>query len=177
MMELNRQIGERLRAASLTLRPGTGYGGLATAESCTGGLLADRITDIPGSSDYFRGGVVVYSNALKEALLGVCPETLLAHGAVSEPTAREMARGARMRLGADVALAVTGIAGPTGGTSEKPLGLVYIALAAGDAEWCERHIWSGDRRANKEQSVAAALTLLLHYLESQGGRGDDRIPG
>jgi PncC family amidohydrolase len=168
-MSLGRQVGERLRAAGLNRQPDTGRGGLATAESCTGGLIADRITDTPGSSDYFLGGVVAYSNALKEALLGVRHETLLAHGAVSEPTARQMAHGARQRLGADVALAVTGIAGPTGGTSEKPVGLVYLALSAPDADLCERHIWHGDRRSNKEASAAAALSLLLRYLEQRGG--------
>jgi PncC family amidohydrolase len=150
-------------------QPDTGRGGLATAESCTGGLIADHITDTPGSSDYFLGGVVTYSNALKEALLGVRHETLVAHGAVSEPTARQMAYGARERLGADVALAVTGIAGPTGGTSEKPVGLVYLALSAPDADLCERHIWHGDRRSNKEASAAAALSLLLRYLEQREG--------
>ncbi len=176
-MGLNRQIGEQLRVAGLTLQPDTGRGGLATAESCTGGLLADQITDVPGSSDYFRGGVVAYSNALKEMLLGVRSETLMTHGAVSEPTAREMARGARERLAADVALAVTGIAGPTGDTPAKPLGLTYIALAAADAEWCERHVWTGDRRANKEQSVVAALALLVRYLDARGGTDEDRILG
>jgi PncC family amidohydrolase len=167
-MNLNRQVGEKLRLAGLTAQPDIGQGGLVTAESCTGGLLADAITDVSGSSGYFLGGVVAYSNALKEALLGVRAETLASHGAVSEPTAREMARGARERLGADVALAVTGIAGPTGGTPEKPVGLVYIALAAADAEWCERHIWSGSRPSNKAKSVEAALALLLRYLETRG---------
>jgi PncC family amidohydrolase len=168
-MSLSHQVGERLRAAGFTHQPDTGRGGLATAESCTGGLIADRITDTPGSSDYFLGGLVAYSNVLKETLLGVRHETLLAHGAVSELTAREMAQGARERLGADVALAVTGIAGPTGGTPEKPVGLVYVALAARDADLCERHVWHGSRRSNKEASAAAALSLLLRYLEQRGG--------
>jgi PncC family amidohydrolase len=143
---------------------------LATVESCTGGLVAHRITNVSGSSAYFRGGLVTYANEAKEALLGVRHETLLAHGAVSEETAREMARGVRQRLGADIGVAVTGIAGPTGGTPEKPVGLVYIALSAPDAEICQRHVWRGEdaapvgRLANKERSAEAALHLLLDYL-------------
>jgi PncC family amidohydrolase len=167
-MSLSQSIGERLRASGFVHQADSGRGGLAVAESCTGGLLADWITDVPGSSDYFLGGVVAYSNALKESLLGVRPETLVDHGAVSEPTAREMARGARERLGADVALSVTGIAGPSGGTAEKPVGLVYIALSAPDAERCERYVWQGDRRTNKRASVEAALALLLNYLAERG---------
>jgi hypothetical protein len=104
---------------------------------------------------------------MKESSLGVRLETLVAHGTVSEETAREMSQGARRRLGADVALAVTGIAGPGGGTEEKPVGLVYVALSASNAELCQRHIWQGDRLANKEQSAEAALQLLLSYLEER----------
>ncbi len=137
---------------------------LVTAESCTGGLLGHRITNVSGSSDYYLGGVVSYSNDLKERLLGVRHETLVAHGAVSEETAREMAQGARRQMGGDVALAVTGIAGPTGGTPEKPVGLVYIALAAPGADACERYVWQGDRVSNKEQSAEAALQMALAYL-------------
>jgi PncC family amidohydrolase len=115
------------------------------------------------------GGFVTYSNEAKQAFLGVRQETLLAHGAVSEETAREMARGARWRMGADVAIAVTGIAGPTGGTPEKPVGLVYIALSARDAELCHRYLWQGDRLANKEQSAEAALQLVVAYLRQRSG--------
>jgi nicotinamide-nucleotide amidase len=138
---------------------------LAVAESCTGGLLGHHITNVSGSSDYFQGGVISYSNQAKERLLGVPHETLVQHGAVSEETALAMARGARSLLGTDVALSVTGIAGPTGGTPERPVGLVYIGLAARDAELCEKHVWQGNRRENKELSAQAALKLLLRYLE------------
>lgn len=159
---MEEEIGMLLSAQHLTL---------ATAESCTGGLVAHRITNIAGSSAYFVGGFVVYANEAKEALLGVRHETLLTHGAVSEQTAREMASGARLRLGADVAVAVTGIAGPTGGTPEKPVGLVYIALSAPDAERCQRHVWAGSRLANKEQSAEAVLGQLLAYLQERGDCG------
>jgi PncC family amidohydrolase len=137
---------------------------LATAESCTGGLVAHCITDISGSSAFFVGGFVTYADEAKEKLLGVQPETLLAHGAVSEETAREMARGARQRLNADIAIAVTGIAGPTGGTPEKPVGLVFVALSAADAEICQRRVWQGDRLENKAQSAEACLEMVLAYL-------------
>jgi nicotinamide-nucleotide amidase len=137
---------------------------LAVAESCTGGLLGHRITNVSGSSAYFEGGVISYSNEAKQSSLGVPGETLLEHGAVSPETALAMARGARRLLGTDIAVAITGIAGPTGGTPDKPVGLVYIALAAADGELLERHVWSGDRTANKEQSAQAALELILKYL-------------
>jgi nicotinamide-nucleotide amidase len=142
---------------------------LATAESCTGGLVAHLITNVSGSSAYFVGGLVAYADEVKEQHLGVAKQTLVAHGAVSEETAREMARGVRSRFGVDVGLSVTGIAGPTGGTLEKPVGLVYIALSAPDAEICQRHVWQGGRRANKEQSAEAVLRLLLDYLQERSG--------
>ena len=162
-MEIEEEIGTLLLAQGLTL---------ATAESCTGGLLGHRITNIPGSSAYYLGGFVAYANEMKEALLGVRRETLLAHGAVSEETAHEMARGARQRTGGSVAVAVTGIAGPTGGTPDKPLGLVYVALSARDTEQCWRRVWKGNRLSNKGESAEAALRLLLAYLEEREGRGD-----
>jgi len=142
---------------------------LAVAESCTGGLVGHLITDVAGSSDYFVGGVIAYSNAAKMELLGVRPETLARHGAVSEETAREMAGGARRLLGAEVALAVTGIAGPGGGTPDKPVGLVYLALDAVNGQVCRRFVWSGDRAANKAESARAALALLREWL----AKGDD----
>ncbi len=157
-MRLEEEVGARLLDLGLTL---------ATAESCTGGLLGHRITNVPGSSAYYLGGFVAYANEMKESSLGVRHETLVAHGTVSEETAREMSQGARRRLGANVALAVTGIAGPGGATEEKPVGLVYVALSASDAELCQRHVWQGDRLANKEQSADAALQLLLSYLEER----------
>jgi PncC family amidohydrolase len=138
---------------------------LATAESCTGGLLAGRITDVSGSSAYFTGGMVSYSYAAKEALLGVDHETLLVEGAVSEAVARQMARGARVRLKADVAVSVTGVAGPTGGTAEKPVGLTWIGLSDSSGERAERFVWEGNRAANREQSVQAALRMLVEWAE------------
>jgi PncC family amidohydrolase len=128
-------------------------------------LLAHRITNVPGCSNYFLGGFVAYSNEAKETILGVRHDPLLAHGAVSQETAQDMAHGSRQRIGADVAVSVTGIAGPTGGTPEKPVGLVYIGLSAADTERCRRYTWGGDRLSNKESSVTAALQLLLGYLQ------------
>jgi nicotinamide-nucleotide amidase len=147
---------------------------LCTAESCTGGLLAHRITNVPGSSAYYLGGFVAYANEVKEALLGVRHETLLTYGAVSEATAREMALGARHCLGADLGLSITGIAGPTGGTPEKPVGSTYIALSTAEGERCEYHIWDNcgvvdDRLRNKAKSAEAALRLLLTYLQKSAG--------
>ncbi len=154
-LELEAEVGELLRAKGLTL---------AVAESCTGGLLAHLITNVPGSSEYFRGGVVAYSNQAKEQLLGVRRETLEREGAVSAATAQEMARGVRERFGSDLALAITGIAGPGGGTPEKPVGLVYIALATADSVHVERHLWEGDRLRNKLRSARRALELLHEHL-------------
>jgi len=151
-------VGDLLRSQGLTL---------ALSESCTGGLLGHRVTNASGSSDYFRGAIVAYASGVKRELLGVREDTLTTHGAVSEETAREMARGARRVIGADLGVSITGIAGPTGGTPEKPIGLVYIGLAAPDGEWVERHVWEGDRRQNKSRSAAAALDLLRRYLEGE----------
>ena len=142
---------------------------LALGESCTGGLIAHRITEIPGSSEYFLGGVVAYSNPVKESLLNVQPETLEAVGAVSEETAREMARGAREVMRAAVGVSVTGIAGPGGATEGKPVGLTFISVSTPDGEWVERHVFEGDRHANKQASAEAALKLLLQVL-SEGDR-------
>jgi len=138
---------------------------LAVAESCTGGLLGHRITNVPGSSDYFEGGVVAYSYEAKERLLGVHHDTLYEHGAVSAETAMEMARGVRRALGADIGLAVTGIAGPGGGMPGKPVGLVYIALSSRNGEYVERHVWDDDREGNKLRSTEAALKMLQEFLE------------
>lgn len=148
-------VGHLLRERSLTL---------AVAESCTGGLLSHRITDVPGSSDYYLGSVIAYANAVKERLLGVPRSVLETCGAVSRETALAMAWGARRLLGADLSLSVTGIAGPGGGTPTKPVGLTYIALAAPDGEWVEEHRWTGDRPTNKAASASAALALLRWYL-------------
>jgi PncC family amidohydrolase len=137
---------------------------LSVGESCTGGLLGDRITNVPGSSEYFLGGVIAYAYDAKERLLEVKHNTLYEHGAVSPETAAEMARGARKALGADIGISVTGIAGPGGGMPGKPVGLVYIALSARDAERVERFVWDGDREENKAHSVEAALVMLKEYL-------------
>lgn len=138
---------------------------IALAESCTGGLIAHRLTNIAGSSDYVKGGVVSYSNEAKEYVLGVSRETLLAHGAVSAETSLEMARGARRLFDADLALSVTGIAGPGGGTATKPVGLTFIGLAADGYESVERFVWQRDRIGNKDESADAALRMILQYLE------------
>jgi nicotinamide-nucleotide amidase len=136
----------------------------ATAESCTGGWIAKVLTDIPGSSSWFECGVVTYSNAAKIGLLGVSRELLEAHGAVSEPVARAMADGARARLQADVAVAVTGVAGPDGGTPEKPVGTVWFAWTGPSGTSAERRVFAGDRAAVRRQTVAFALERLLELV-------------
>ena len=153
------QAGQLLRERELKL---------ALAESCTGGLLGSLITDVPGSSDYFLGSAVTYAYSAKEAILGVRQVTLAEHGAVSPQAAAEMAQGARRLFGADLAVAVTGIAGPTGGQPDKPVGLVYLHLSAPDAEMGERHVWHFDRIANKRLSAETALRMLVRYLETVG---------
>jgi nicotinamide-nucleotide amidase len=138
---------------------------LVTAESCTGGWIAKVLTDVPGSSNWFLGGVVAYSNTLKQSLLGVLPSTLAAHGAVSEAAAREMAVGALETLGGQVAVAVTGIAGPDGAQPGKPVGTVWFGWAwRVDGEIETRvalETFSGDREAVRRQSVVRALNELL----------------
>jgi PncC family amidohydrolase len=138
---------------------------LATAESCTGGLLADLITNVPGSSDYFVGGVVAYAYEAKVALLHVTWDTLRLHGAVSRETVVEMARGVRTALGADIGVSVSGIAGPGGGMPEKPVGTTWIGLSTLDGDWARKFTWQGDRRLNKESSAQAALQIVLDYLD------------
>lgn len=135
---------------------------IATAESCTGGLIAATCTDLAGSSAWFDRGVVTYSNQAKTDLLGVPPAMIEAHGAVSEPVARAMAEGLLARGPADVAVAVTGIAGPGGGSPHKPVGTVWLAWAVRSGEtWAERHLWLGDRADVRRQTVRQALTGLL----------------
>ena len=138
---------------------------IATAESCTGGLLGHSITNIPGSSQYYQGGVISYSNDLKMQLLGVTEETLLRHGAVSEETAREMADGLKRAVKADICIATTGIAGPGGGTAEKPVGLVYIALSANKNKRVNKYIFKGTRVENKRNTCKSAFKMVLNYLE------------
>lgn len=156
MTTLEEIVGQLLTERKLTL---------AVAESCTGGLIGHRLTNVAGSSDYFLGGVVAYAYDAKERVLGVSHNTLYDHGAVSEETAQEMARGARRTLGADVGIAVTGIAGPGGGMPGKPVGLTWIALSARDFDRAEHFVWDGDRLTNKEKSAEAALEMLKEYLE------------
>lgn len=139
---------------------------LAAAESITGGLIGHLLTEVPGSSDVFVGGVIVYHNRLKEQL-GVPTQTLETEGAVSEATAKAMAEGIRATTGAHVGVAVTGIAGPSGGTKTKPVGLTYVALADDRGTVIEAHIWRADRSTNKLLTAQAALRLLLVRLDKQ----------
>lgn len=140
---------------------------MAVAESCSGGLLADHITDVPGSSDYFVGGVVSYAYEAKVALVHVSWDTLRLHGAVSRETAVEMARGVRTSLGADIGVSITGIAGPAGGMPEKPVGTTWIGFSARDGDWARKFVWKGNRRSNKEASAQAAMQFILDYLDKK----------
>ena len=137
---------------------------LAVAESCTGGLLCSKITDTPGSSAYLLGGVVAYANNLKTEYLGVSSELLESHGAVSREAAEAMAVGVRTRSGADIALAVTGIAGPAGGTEEKPVGTVFIAIATAEENWVTKFHFLGDREQIREITAESGLDLVRKYL-------------
>ena len=151
-------LGEALRTRGRTI---------STAESCTGGLVLHRLTNVPGSSAWVMGGVVAYDNRIKRDLLQVRETTLLRHGAVSEETAREMALGARRLLGTDFAISITGIAGPGGGTAEKPVGLTWMALAGpDDLLLSEQRIHDGGRLDIKNASADAALTMILDSLNA-----------
>lgn len=149
------EIGERCVARSFRV---------ATAESCTAGLLSAAFTEVPGSSRWFVGGVAAYSNEIKERVLGVPSGILAAHGAVSEETVRDMARGVVALMHADVAVAVSGIAGPDGGSVEKPVGTVCIAVLADGMNYGRTVYFSGDRASIREQTVAVALDILLRRL-------------
>jgi PncC family amidohydrolase len=137
---------------------------IGTVESATGGRIADRITNVPGSSDYFKGSVVAYSNEVKIALLGVKKTTIENYGAVGEQTALEMARGGRKLLDVDICISDTGIAGPSGGTPEKQVGLFYLGLSAKDASLSQKHVFPGNREGNKRDAAEAALNMLKQYL-------------
>jgi PncC family amidohydrolase len=137
---------------------------LATAESCTGGLLAHLLTNISGSSEYFDRGVISYSNRSKVELLGVPEKILTKYGAVSAQTAHAMAEGVRSHADVDIGVSTTGIAGPTGGTKDKPVGLVYIGIARCDDVVVKQFLFSGDRLHNKEKACDAALSLLLETI-------------
>jgi nicotinamide-nucleotide amidase len=155
VIELAQQVGAALKARGLKL---------VTAESCTGGWVSMALTAVAGSSDWFERGYVTYSNAAKREDLGVAEETLRRHGAVSEETAREMAAGALKRAGGQVALAITGIAGPTGGSAAKPVGTVSFAWAQGSKISSETRRFDGDRESVRRQSVLHALQGLLQRL-------------
>jgi PncC family amidohydrolase len=157
LIQLVERLQTRCLARNLTV---------ATAESCTGGLLAKLITDVAGSSGYFRGGIVSYANEAKVRLLGVPEEQLAAHGAVSAQVARSMALGARDRTGADLAVAVTGVSGPGGGSPAKPIGLTYVAVADAIGIDVRRFVWAGDRAANREASARATVELLLERISA-----------
>ena len=152
LVALAARLGARCVARGLTV---------ATAESCTGGLVAHLITEVPGSSAYLRGGIVAYADDVKRTALGVPAEVLVAHGAVSAQVALAMADGVRHALGADLGVAVTGVAGPDGGSEAKPVGLVYVAVTGLGTPEVRRFQWSGDRTANKRSSAEAALGMLL----------------
>jgi PncC family amidohydrolase len=157
LLDLAVRLGERCLALGRRI---------ATVESCTGGLIGHLITEVPGSSTYFVGGFITYSDDLKREAVGVPHDVLAAHGAVSAQVAMAMATGGRARTGADLAVSVTGIAGPDGGTAAKPVGLTYVAVADGLGVAVRRHLWSGDRAENKRRSAAAALDLLLERVEA-----------
>ncbi len=161
---LARQIAGRLQSICVSrgLR-------LATAESCTGGLVGHVVTEQPGSSAYYVGGAVTYSDEVKARVLDVPEATLRAHGAVSAQVAAAMAEGALRGFPADVALSVTGIAGPDGGSDAKPVGLTYVAIAGVAGTEVRRHLWHGGRSANKVRSAEAALQLALDRLGEETG--------
>lgn len=142
---------------------------IATAESCTGGLVAHVLTEVPGSSAYLRGGVVAYADPVKERILGVPADVLAAHGAVSAQVAVAMAEGVRALLGTDLGVGVTGVAGPDGGSDAKPVGLVYVAVAGAGATDVRRFLWSGDRSGNKAASAEAAIGMLAEAAERSRG--------
>lgn len=161
--QLEFKIGDLLRSRRLKL---------ATAESCTGGLIGDRLTNVPGSSDYYLGGVVAYAYEAKVALLGVSWDTLQTYGAVSREVVIEMARGVREALNADIAVSVSGIAGPTGGLPDKPVGTTWIGFSTADGEWARVFCFDGDRETNKASAADAALQFVLDYLN-----GSDSLEG
>ena len=156
LIDLSTQVGGLLTSANLTI---------STAESCTGGLLSHVLTGVSGSSAYFTGGVVAYSNQIKEAILGVRATTLKENGAVSEETAMEMAEGVRRRFKTDIGLSTTGIAGPTGGTPEKPVGLVWIGISTAKHTAAYECHFKADREGVKYLTVEKLLVLLLEEIE------------
>ena len=150
------RIGDLLRQRNLKL---------AVAESCTGGLIGHRITNVPSSSDYFTGGFIAYANSAKVNLLGVSGDILIRFGAVSRETVLEMAAGARRELETDIAVSVSGIAGPGGGLPDKPVGTVWVGLFAPDGKWARVFCFPGNRQQNKASAAEAALQMLIEYLD------------
>ena len=155
MSSLEQEVGSLLRQKGLTL---------GMVESATGGLLSHLITNVPGSSDYYKGSITSYSNEIKVEVIGVSKDTISKYGAVSHQVAEEMARGGRKALGVDICLADTGIAGPGGATQEKPAGLFYIGLSHETVVESQKHIFSGDRTQNKLEAATATLRWLKEYL-------------
>jgi PncC family amidohydrolase len=155
---LERALVEEMKIRGLTL---------ATAESCTGGLLGARITDVPGASSVYLGGVVAYANSAKAGILGVDPETIRDHGAVSEPTAKAMASGCRERFEAMMGVSITGVAGPDGGTAVNPIGSVWIGVADERASLAHHFQFSGNREMVRERSVAKALELVWRRIRGE----------
>ena len=166
LYQLAEEVGRRARASGWRV---------VTAESCTAGWIAKALTDVPGSSQWVDSGYVTYSNTAKMRDVGVSEKTLAEHGAVSEAAVREMADGALRAAGVEMAIAVSGIAGPDGGTAEKPVGTVWFAVATieaqGSAALCGRRLFSGDREQVRRQAVDHALRLMLHRLPAGVGRG------
>ena len=160
LKELAREVGVLLRERKLTL---------CTVESATGGLIAGTLTEIPGSSDYYKGSIVAYSNDIKVKLAGVSPQTLSEHGAVSSLTAEEMAIGGCRALAADICLSDTGIAGPGGAGQTKPVGLFYLGLAHGERVWHRQFEFSGSRAQNRSMATGEALLWLREYLNAVKG--------
>ena len=155
MSNLEQEVGDLLRLKGLTL---------GTVESATGGLISHLITSVPGSSDYYKGSVIAYSNEIKIKIVGVREDTIARHGAVSHQVAEEMAREGRKKLAVDICLADTGIAGPAGSTPEKPVGLFYLGLAHKEGTFSRKRTFQGDREQNKQSATGAALGWLKEYL-------------
>ncbi len=155
---LPEEVGKLLRSRKETL---------SVAESCTGGKVGDKITDVPGSSDYFLGGIISYSNQAKIDLLGVSAEILRSKGAVSEEVALQMAHGVRRNLKSTYGIGITGTAGPTGGSKSKPIGLVYLAVVSADDQTIERHVFKGSRTDIKESAANRALVMLKEFIQSR----------
>ncbi len=154
--QIEKQVGAHLGTCSLSI---------ATAESCTGGLLAVRLTENPGSSEYFLGSIIAYSNEIKTQLLGIDPGVLLEHGAVSEIVAEKMCEAVRERMDADLGLSITGIAGPTGGTEEKPIGTTFLGLCSPQGIETRHCVFAGSRHEIRVAATEEALRLLLDYCQ------------